>query len=345
MQAAHQPAETRAGVRLMMVDGEGQQVSHHHPVDLPDLLQPGDLLVLNDAATLPASLRGHTAEGAPIEIRLAEPPVDGQARAVVFGAGDWRTDTNDRPEPPSLDVGDRLQLGQLTAQVVEVDQHSARLVTLAFEAAGDALWSGLYASGQPVQYRHLEEAQSLWSFQTVYSGPPWAVEMPSAGRPLTWATLEALRARGVEWATLTHAAGLSATGDPELDARLPLPERTLIPEATVEAIARTRAAGGRIIATGTTVVRALEGRVSACGALVPGASITTLRLTPHTTLQVVDALLTGMHERHESHYQLLGAFVGPAMLEGAWRAAMQAGYRSHEFGDVALVLAESRPAP
>lgn len=346
MSAAHWPAATREAVRLLMVDGATGGVTHHAPDDLPGLLQPGDLLVVNDAATLPASLPGQTARGDALEVRLVEPPLGGSARAVLFGGGDWRTDTDDRPAPPTLAAGERLSIGTLRATIVEVDPDSPRLVRLVFGEEGDALWAGLYRAGRPIQYRHLQGELELWSFQTVYGGPPWAVEMPSAGRPLTWATLATLREREIGLASLTHAAGLSATGDPALDARLPLPERSFIPQATVDAIERTRATGcGRVLATGTTVVRALEGRVAEQGALVAGESITSMRLGPSTPLQVVDGILTGMHERHESHYDLLGAFLPPEMLERAWRTGVEAGYRSHEFGDVALVLASLDRAP
>ncbi len=346
MSAAHWPAQVREAVRLLLVDGTTGGVAHHVPDELPDLLEAGDLLIVNDAATLPASLPAMGPGGAHLEVRLAEPPVEGRARAVLFGAGDWRADTDERGAPPPVDAGDVLWIGALRASVVAVDPFSPRLVTLRFEAKGDTLWFGLYAAGRPIQYRHLRDELALWSFQTVYAGPPWAVEMPSAGRPLTWATLAALRRRGVGLATLTHAAGLSATGDADLDARLPLPERTHIPASTVAAIERTRRCGcGRIIATGTTVVRALEGRVAEAGRLVPGESITAFRLDPTTRLRVVDGILTGMHERHESHYALLGAFLHPGTLERAWRTGVEAGYRSHEFGDIALVMAGPERAP
>ncbi len=124
---------------------------------------------------------------------------------------------------------------------------------------GDALWAALYREGRPVQYSYLAHDLPLWAVQTVYAARPWAFEMPSAGRPLSWEILLALRRKGVRWASLTHAAGLSSTGDPAIDAALPLAERYDIPAATVRAVADTRARGGRVIAVGTTVVRALEG--------------------------------------------------------------------------------------
>jgi S-adenosylmethionine:tRNA ribosyltransferase-isomerase len=214
---------------------------------------------------------------------------------------------------------------------------SPRLLRLSFEPRGDDLWAALYRAGRPVQYSHLTSELPLWAVQTVYAARPWAFEMPSAGRPLSWEILLALRARGVRWASLTHAAGLSATGDPAIDAALPLPERYEIPAATVAAVNTTRAQGGRVLAVGTTVVRALEG-AAAAGELRPGPGTTDLRLTPSYMARVVDGILSGLHAPSESHFDLLGAFVPPRLLEEAWRHAESRGFRSHELGDALLAL-------
>jgi S-adenosylmethionine:tRNA ribosyltransferase-isomerase len=148
-----------------------------------------------------------------------------------------------------------------------------------------------------------------------------------------------LRRRGIAVARLTHAAGLSATGDDALDASLPLPERFEIPAETVEAVSRARAAGGRVVAAGTTVVRALEGcAAERGGVLSAGSGTTALVVTAGYPLRVVDGLLTGLHEPGSSHFRLLGAFAAPALLEHAWRHAEEAGYLAHEFGDSSLIL-------
>ena len=173
--------------------------------------------------------------------------------------------------------------------------------------------------------------------QTAYAARPWAVEMPSAGRPLGWRVLGALRRRGVELAWLTHAAGLSATGDPVLDAALPLPEQYEIPERTAALIARARAEGRRVIAIGTTVVRALEGAAHA-GGVRPGSGTTAILLDQRSRLSVVDGLVTGIHAPGESHYRLLGAFAPAASLAAAAAHATARGYRPHELGDLALVV-------
>jgi S-adenosylmethionine:tRNA ribosyltransferase-isomerase len=138
-------------------------------------------------------------------------------------------------------------------------------------------------------------------------------------------------------AWLTHAAGLSATGDPAIDQALPLPERYEIPAETVAAIARARAQGGRVIAVGTTVVRALEGAVATHGSLRPGQGVTDLLIGPNFRPSVIDGLLTGMHEPASSHFRMLQAFAPRALLDASWAEATRLGYRGHELGDTCLI--------
>jgi S-adenosylmethionine:tRNA ribosyltransferase-isomerase len=345
MSPATRPPVTRDAVRLLLVDAATGAIHDGQLAELLEALRAGDLLVVNDAATLPASLLGSVRVGdhdEPVELRLLGLcEADDRWRAVLFGGGDWRQDTNHRPPPPVLEVGAVLELGGgLRAELVARDRSSDRLIELRFDRSGPELHAALYSAGQPVQYSHLDDPLELWSVQTVFAGRPWAVEMPSAGRPLTAKMLAALRRRGVELARLTHAAGLSATGDAQLDAMLPLPERYEIPPETVDALTRARARNGRVIAVGTTVVRALEGAADEHGNVRAGMGVTDLIITPARPLRVVDALLTGMHEPSESHYRLLGAFAPPALLRRAWERALASGYRSHEFGDLALLWSE-----
>jgi S-adenosylmethionine:tRNA ribosyltransferase-isomerase len=308
--------------RLLHVDPRSGGLRDLSLAELPSLLRPGDLLVLNDAATLPASLLARDPRGAPCEVRLAGEGEGGHWRAVLFGAGDWRTRTEDRPAPPILDAGDRLSFGDdLGAMVVAVSGLSPRLVELRFDLQGAALIAALYRQGRPVQYSYLAGELRLWHVQSRFASRPWAVEPPSAGRPLTWALLTALRRRGVGLARLTHAAGLSST-----------------PE-TVAAIRAAQAGGGRIVAAGTTVVRALESAAAGHGGLQPGPGTARLRLFAGFRLRVVDGILTGLHEPGTSHFALLGAFASPDVLDAASRHAEAAGYLADEFGDTSLVLA------
>ena len=169
--------------------------------------------------------------------------------------------------------------------------------------------------------------------------------MPSAGRPLTWDILVGLRRRGIGVASLTHAAGLSATGDPVLDAALPLPEPYDIPEATIAAIAATRARGGRVIAIGTTVVRALEAAALRPGGLQAGTGLAELVITPQHEMRVIDGIVSGLHGPEESHFRLLGALVPRDTLYCALDRAAAEGLHGHELGDACLIASGVIHAP
>jgi S-adenosylmethionine:tRNA ribosyltransferase-isomerase len=335
MKAADAPRSGAA--RLLVVDHDGH-VAHRSTLALPDLVRAGDVVVANDAATLPASLPGtHVPTGATIEVRLAGSRLlasHGVRRfvAVVFGEGDHRTPTERRPLPPAIEAGDRLRLGPLSA-IVERRLDHPRLIEIAFEGSADAIWDGIARHGRPIQYAHVPEPLEMWSTWTRIASLPVAFEPPSAGFLLDWSTVQRLRARGATLATLTHAAGISSTGDPALDARLPLDEPYRIPSATVRAIEAARRAGGRVIAIGTTVVRALEHSARLHGRVVAGHGVATGRMGADTPLRAVDVILSGTHEPGTSHYELLRAFQDDAQLAAMARALETGGYQTHEFGD------------
>jgi S-adenosylmethionine:tRNA ribosyltransferase-isomerase len=361
MMPATWPRSEPLDEKLLVLESDAGRWHDAQTRDLKRWLVAGDLLVVNDAATLPASLRATAPGGTRVEVRLAArlhvagdrgearecrraicTPAE-RWRAVLFGDGDWRLRTEDRPPPPSLEPGAELSFDDaFFARVESVDPRSQRLVELRFSLEGAALWGALYRLGRPVQYAHVTAPLELWHTQTPFASRPWSVEMPSAGRPLAWSLLSSLRAAGVRVAALTHAAGLSSTGDPAVDAILPMPERFDIPESTVRAVVSTRAEGGRVIAVGTTVVRALEGCAAMHGGeLVPGEGTTDLRIGETTRLRVVDGLLTGLHEVGTSHRELLRAFAPEPLLRDAWAHASASGYLGHEFGDACLVLRRS----
>jgi S-adenosylmethionine:tRNA ribosyltransferase-isomerase len=311
--------------------------------DLPDQLRRFDLLVMNDAATLPASLPLRL-EDDPRELELRLAGQGGDALtwwAVLFGPGNWHVPTERRPAPPRAMAGDTLWVGPVSASVLEVSPISPRLVRIRFHQDPEHLYRELYRLGRPVQYSYVRQELELWDVQTRYGARPWALEMPSAGRPLTWDILARARAKGVGLASLTHAAGLSATGDPALDAALPLPERYELPQRTVDAINFTRDQGGRAIAVGTSVVRALEGNAIANeGHLRAGSGTVSLVLGPEHDLSIVDGLLTGIHEPGTSHFALMEAFVPRELLEPALHYADGQGFLQHEFGDSMLIMPE-----
>src|SRR5438876_4787686 len=340
MIAATAPVQRSPRAKVMVVDPSGQ-IRHLPRPALIELIQPGDLVVANDAATIPASLSGvHLPSDRPIEVLLAGvPSLDPHNRevlAVVFGEGDFHTRTEDRPRPPSLAAGDQLQMGPLSAKILHLLDHP-RLILLEFNHSRDELWAGLAHHGRPIQYSHVPVPLALWDVWTPIAGPPVAFEPPSAGFVLDWRLLAVLRDGGIGFATLTHAAGISSTGDADLDRRLPFPEPYFIPANTARAIRRCRARGGRIVAVGTTVVRALEQAALLGPGVRPGPGIAEQRIGARTMPRVVDAVLSGTHEPASSHYDLLRAFADDAALHEATTALDAHGYRTHEFGDSMLV--------
>jgi len=337
MIAAKLPIQRPRDARLLIVDPHGH-IRHAARERFVALLRGDDLVIANDAATLPASLRGrHEPSGDSVEVRLAgRTSLDAldvhRFVAVVFGAGDFRTRTEDRPPPPRLAPGDRFQLGPLSATIESLLDHP-RLVSLRFNGTPRDIWAGLARHGRPIQYAHVPTPLALWDVWTSIAGIPAAFEPPSAGFVLDWASIGAMRERGIAFATITLAAGISSTGDPELDRRLPFDEAYRIPETTVAAIHEARRRGGRIVAIGTTVVRALEHAAARDGVAHSGEGVANQRIGPATALRVVDTILSGTHEPDSSHYQLLRAFADDATLVAATAALEASGYRTHEFGD------------
>jgi S-adenosylmethionine:tRNA ribosyltransferase-isomerase len=300
------------------------------------LLSPGDVVVVNDAATLPASVFGATARGEPIELRLlAMPDASGECDAVALGAGDYRTPTERRAPPPPLATGDALSISGLAARVTRVE--TERRVRVRFGDREDAV-ARLYRAGRPVQYTHVREPLALWDVQNVYAGEPWAAEMPSAGRPIDFAALDALRRRGVTVARLTHGAGLSSIGDAAMDASLPWVERYRIPRETAAYVSAARRDGRCVIAVGTSVVRALESAALATGEVSAGEATTDLRIDARHRLRAVSGLLTGMHDPTTSHAELLSAFAPRDLLARASAWAVSRGFLGHELGDSCLIV-------
>ncbi len=335
MIAASVPVQRPAGAKLLVAGGNGR-IEHWRRADFVGLFREGDLVIANDAATLPASLAGrHVPTGRDIEVRLAgRDSLDLVTRfsAVLFGAGDFRTRTEARPQPPSVHPGDGLALGPLHARVVGLHEHP-RLLALEFEGSAGAIWEGLAAHGKPIQYAHMASPLALWDTWTPIAGPPVAFEPPSAGFVLDWHALASIRRRGVRFATITHAAGISSTGDPALDALLPFDEPYRIPASTAEAIRLARRRSARIIAIGTTVVRALEhaGRIDSI--VRPGGGVASQRVDGSSRLRIVNAILSGTHERGTSHHDMLRAFVSDRTLGLVDRELDEHDYRTHEFGD------------
>lgn len=332
MKAANSPRHDKRKVRLLVV--RESEIEDSLIEFLPDHLRPGDLLVVNDAATLPASLSGRDGNDNQLEVRLRAQLNDRTWQAVIFGAGDWRIPTEDRPSPPRFIAGEEVIFsGGFRARVLKENELSERLLDLEFNLSGTELWRNIYRHGKPVQYSYMNKELNLWAVQNVYSSRPWAVEMPSAGHALDWQLLLKLMRKGIQIVSLTHSAGLSSSGDASIDRALPLAERFEIPPATMEAVRMTRANGGRVIAIGTSVVRALESTDLGL------SGFTDVRIGPGHKLRSVDGILTGTHDVSESHYQLLGAFLPETVLTRISHHLDEQNYLTHEFGDSCLIIA------
>ncbi len=342
MLAANTAVQRPPDAKLLVVDSQ-RNLIHVPRTAFVEFLRPNDLVIANDAATLPASLSGvHQQTGKTIEVRLAGRrslnPMDVKSfSAIVFGEGDYHRRTEDRPPPPTLHPGDALVLGPLRA-TVEATLGHPRLVSLLLDGAPDQIWAGLASHGKPIQYSHMQTSLELWDVWTRIAGLPVAFEPPSASFILDWRVLNDIRERRAAFATITHAAGISSTGDEDLDHLLPFDEPYHIPLATAQAVELTRKRDGRVIAVGTTVVRALEAAATDDGHLHTGAGVAKGKIGPATRLRVVDAILSGTHEPGTSHYELLRAFLEDSTLERATSELIAHDYKTHEFGDSVLIL-------
>lgn len=297
-------------------------------LDLPDLLEPGDLLVVNESATLPASLPAAGPDGAFV-LNLS----------TDYGRGLWLAEprsSRSRPGPLPLADGARIDVAGTAATVVARYPGIPRLAFVRFEGDVPRLLEG---HGRPIGYGYLREDPPLSAYQTVFSRVPGSAEMPSAGRPFSPRLLERLGARGIGIARLVLHAGVSSLeeGDDVTGAPPILPEPYEVPPAVVEAVARTRQRGGRVIAVGTTVVRALESAHDGCG-LRPSRGFTRRYVAPPRPVRGVDGLLTGFHAARTTHLALLAAVAGEGVVERSYGHAVRAGYLWHEFGDVQLLL-------
>ena len=329
---AHEPPEAhglrRDGVRLM-VSISGRDPVHVRFTDLPRFLAPGDLLVANTSATVPASLACETPDGRPLRLHVSSPlPGDLWLMEAREPAGAAST-------PFSGDLeGCTLTLPDGGAATLLRRYTGSQRLWIATLQIGSPLVEYLARWGRPIRYAYVTEEWPIDAYQTVYATEPGSAEMPSAGRPFTPEVITSLVARGVSLAPLVLHTGVSSL---EGDER-PYPEPYSVPIDTARRVNETRGAGGRVIAIGTTVVRALETVTDSAGTVHPGAGWTDVVVTPQHRAAAVDGLLTGFHEPASSHMWVLEAVAGRDALQRAYAAAHEHGYRWHEFGDSHLIL-------
>ena len=332
---AHEPPEARGlprdGVRLLVSRGDAE------PVDstfrkLGRFLAPGDLLVVNTSATIPAALDGRLPDGQPIVVHLSG-TLPGDVCLV-----EARMPDGGATSPLRLDGAVDVELlGGGAARLLAPFADSRRLWLARLEVPGPVL-DYAREHGRPIRYRHVAGDWPLRHYQTVFAREPGSAEMPSAGRPFSQELVTDLVGMGVAIAPLLLHTGVSSLEGVER----PYPERYRVPGATASAVNAVRAAGGRVVAAGTTVVRALATVTDEHGVVHPGRGWTDVVVTPRTSLPSVGGLLTGWHEPESSHLQMLGAFAAPGALARAYRAALDLGYLWHEFGDSHLILRDGK---
>lgn len=325
------PGLERDAVRMLV--SRGAEVAHHTFRELPLLLRAGDLLVVNTSATLAAAVDGRTGH-ARVVVHFSTRGDDGRW-AVELREPDGRGTTRAREGGPA---GREVRLPGGVGLVLE-EPLSGRGERLWWaRVSGPGVPGLLREYGRPIRYAYTERDQPLSVHQTVFALPSadgtGSAEMPSAARPFTARLVTELVSRGVLFAPVTLHTGVASAEAHEP----PYPERFAVPEASARLIDATRAGGGRVVAVGTTAVRAVESAVGADGAVRACAGWTELVVTPERGVRVVDGLLTGLHEPQASHLLMLEAVAGRVAVERGYEAALQGRYLWHEFGDVHLVL-------
>nr|WP_257134376.1 S-adenosylmethionine:tRNA ribosyltransferase-isomerase [Streptomyces sp. st77] len=342
--SARVPAEQRGAGRddVRLLVSRGRSVAHHAFRELPEQLRGGDVLVVNTSMTLPAAVNGRVG-GERVVVHFSTRGADGrwavELRAPV-GAGV----TGPRPGGPA---GTVVRLPGGRALVLEDPLGPSAGARLWWARVPEAVPELLRRYGRPVRYGYTDRDQPLSAYRTVFAVPSpdgsGSAEMPSAARPFTVPLVAELVRRGVLFAPLSLHTGVASAEAHEP----PYPERFAVPTATAWLVNAVRAAGnGRVVAVGTTAVRALESAVGPDGVVRPAEGWTDLVVTPRRGVRVVDGLLTGLHEPQASHLLMLEAVAGREALRRGYEAALQERYLWHEFGDVHLILPdEERNAP
>jgi S-adenosylmethionine:tRNA ribosyltransferase-isomerase len=322
---AQAPPLRRDDVR-MLVAASGAEPVHARFRDLPRCLAPGDLLVVNTSATIPAALTAVRGAELTLALHLSTP---------VPGGDDWVVELRHDGRPfRGVECGETLALPAGGRAELRAPYLSGQRLWVARLDLPEPLPAYLGRHGRPIRYRYVPEERPLSDYQTIFAAEAGSAEMPSAGRPFTPELVTELAVRGIPIAPIVLHTGVSSLEPGER----PYPEWYRVPAETAGLVTATRAWGGRVIAVGTTVVRALETAARPDGVVAAGEGWTNLVVTPEVSVRAVDGLLTGWHEPGASHLELLEAVAGSELVEGSYRAALEHGYRWHEFGDSHLLL-------
>ena len=341
LEASEPPEERGLGrddVRLLVASRGRRTIEHRRFGDLPRILEPGDVLVVNTSATLPASLDVLTGDGTPGELHLS----------TRLPAGLWVVELRRRAGPagastPWLDAppgtvlalpgGGRAELLVPASGEAAAPGQDARLWVATLRLP-QPLLGYLAAHGRPIRYGHVAHDLPIAAYQTVFADEPGSAEMPSAARPFSAEVVTRLVARGVAFAPFVLHTGVSSLEAHEP----PFAEWYRVAPETAAQVNAARGDGHRVIAVGTTAVRALETVADGHGRIHPGEGWTEVIVSPQRGVQAVDGLVTGWHEPRASHLALLEAVGGRSLLEASYAAALKEGYLWHEFGDSHLIL-------
>jgi S-adenosylmethionine:tRNA ribosyltransferase-isomerase len=319
----------RDSVRMLVTArGSGSLVSSSFQL-LPSFLEAGDLVVINTSATIPAAIDAVGNDGERLVIHLSCLLDDGrwivEPRRLDRGVA-----TRWRGTPPTA----RQHLAGGAALRLDEPHGPGERLWIARLDLGQPVLDWLAIHGRPIRYGYVSRRWPIGMYQNVYATEPGSAEMPSAGRPFTDAILTKLAATGVGVAPIVLHTGVASLERDEL----PCPERLQLPASTASRVNATRAAAGRVIAVGTTVVRGLETAVGADGRVHSFDGWTDLVITPEHAMLAVDGMVTGWHEPVSSHLFMLEAMLGRELLLDSYNAALAMGYRWHEFGDSHLIV-------
>jgi S-adenosylmethionine:tRNA ribosyltransferase-isomerase len=317
---------TRDAVRMLVARRDTGALVHSTFVLLPTFLEEGDLVVVNTSGTLPAAIDATAPDGTAVVLHLSTRLDDGR---WLLELREPRGHTTERwtDPPPSCD------LALADGASLHLEERQGRLWVARLDLTAPVL-TWLAVHGRPIRYGYVDRPWPLSAYQNVYVTEPGSAEMPSAGRPFTPELITRLVARGIGVAPIVLHTGVASLEADEL----PYPEHVHVSAATAERVNAAHSAGHRVVAIGTTVVRALESAADVTGTVHPFDGWTDLVITPERGVAVVDGLLTGWHEPEASHLLMLEAVAGRDLLERSYEASLAGRYHWHEFGDVHLIL-------
>ncbi len=320
---------TRDAVRMLVAyRGDGSLI-HSTFAQLPGFLDAGDLVVVNTSGTIPAAVDARAGDGTGLVIHLST-HLEGDRWVVEPRRIDGRSTRRWSGSPPP----ERVALSGGATLALDEPYGDAGRLWIATLALGQRPLTWLAVHGRPIRYGYVERPWPIGTYQSVYTTEPGSAEMPSAGRPFTPEVITRLVAKGVGVSPVVLHTGVASLEADEL----PYPERVRVPPVTAERVNAAHRCGHRVVAVGTTVVRALESVADGDGLTHPYDGWTDLVVTPERGVRVVDGLLTGWHEPASSHLLMLEAVTGRDVSRASYAAALDEGYRWHEFGDVHLIL-------